>query len=37
MQDYQGNTVALPEDARRVVVSYLKHQASGSRGQDTEV
>jgi hypothetical protein len=30
MQDHQGNTVALPEDARQQVVSYLKHQASKS-------
>jgi len=30
MQDHQGNPVALPEDARQQVVSYLKHQASKS-------
>ena len=28
MQNHQGNTVALPEDARQQVVSYLKHQGS---------
>ena len=28
MHDHQGNTVALPEDARQQVVSYLKHQGS---------
>ena len=30
IQDHQGNPVALPEDNRQQVVSYLKHQASKS-------
>jgi hypothetical protein len=30
MQNHQGKTVALPEEARQQVVGYLKHQASKS-------
>jgi hypothetical protein len=30
MQDHEGKAVALPEDARQEVVSYLRHQASKS-------
>ena len=30
MQDHRENSVALSEDARQQVVSYLRHQAANS-------